>query len=96
MRPPTGFQSKPGEIWKILKPAYSLVESGRLWQTTFEPWMIDTYGLEIVPGLPQLLVYRGEQVPPRLLIAKVVDDFLLEGSPTEISNFGMLYLIASK
>ncbi len=42
MRPPTGFKSKPGEIWKILKPAYGLVESGRLWQTTIEPWMIDT------------------------------------------------------
>ncbi len=50
MRPPT-------ELWKILKPAHGLVESGRLWQTTIEPRMIDTYGLDIVPGLPQLFVY---------------------------------------
>ncbi len=49
--------------------------------------MIDTYALDIVPGLPQLFVYRGEQGPPRLLIAKVVDDFLIAGSPTEISIF---------
>ncbi len=30
---------------------------------------------------------ESEQGPPRLLIAKVVDDFLIAGSPTEISNF---------
>ncbi len=49
--------------------------------------MIDTYGLYIVPRLPQTFVYRCEQGPPRLLIAKVVDDFLVAGSCTEISNF---------
>ncbi len=49
--------------------------------------MIDTYGLDIVPGLPQLFVYRSEQGTPRLLIANVFDDFLIAGSPTEISNF---------
>ncbi len=43
--------------------------------------MIDTY------GLPQLFVYRNEQGPPRLLIAKVVDDFLFADSHTEISDF---------
>ncbi len=37
MRPPNGFESQPGELRKILKPAYGLVESRRLWQTTFEP-----------------------------------------------------------
>ncbi len=78
MRQPPGF---------ILKPAYGLFGSDLLWQTTVEPWMIDTYGLDIVPGLPKLFVYRGEQGPPRLHIAKVVDDFLLAGAPSEISNF---------
>ncbi len=87
MRPPTGFKFKPGELWKILKPAYGLVESGRHWQATIEPWMTDTNYLDIVAGLSQLFVYRGEQGPARLLIAKVVDDYLLAGSPTEISNF---------
>ncbi len=46
-----------------------------------KPWMIDTY------GPPQLFVYRNEQGRPRLLIAKVVDDFLIAGALTEISNF---------
>ncbi len=87
MRPPNGFASQPGELWKILKPAYGLVESGRLWKTTVEAWMIDTYGLEVVPGLSQLLVLRSNKGPPVLLIAKVVDDFLLAGSPHEICRF---------
>ncbi len=38
-----------------------LVQSGRLWQTTVEPWMIDTYGLAVVPGLPQLFVLRAKK-----------------------------------
>ncbi len=43
--------------------------------------------MDILPGLPQLFVYRSEQGPQRLLIAKVVDEFLIAGSSTEISNF---------
>ncbi len=48
MRPLAGFKSRPGELWKILKPAHGLVESGRLWQTTIGPYMIDTYRLDQV------------------------------------------------
>ncbi len=87
MRPPNGFASQPGELWQILKPAYGLVESSRLWQSMVEPWVIDTYGLEVVPDLPQLFVLRGNQGPPVFLIAKVVDDFLLAGSPHEVCRF---------
>ncbi len=106
MRPPTGFKSKPGEIWKILKPAYGLVESSGLWQTTIEQWMIDTYGLDTVPSLPQLFIYRSKQEPPRLVIAKVIDDLrvakyafneirqvvpkLLSRSPASISSANYL------
>ncbi len=49
--------------------------------------MIDTYVLDVFPGLPQIFVYGSERGPSRLLIAKVVDGFLVAGSPTEISNF---------
>ncbi len=58
MRPPNGVDSQPREFWKFLKPAYGLVESGRLWQTTVEPWVIYNYGLGVVPGLPQLFVKK--------------------------------------
>ncbi len=98
MRPPNGFESRPGELWKILKPAYGLVESGRLWQITVEPWMIDSYGPAVVPGLPQLFVLRDEEGPPLLLIANVIDDFLLCGLDlTEIFPlFGVPSQLASK
>ena len=86
MRPPTGWEASRGEVWKLLKPAYGLVESGRLWQTTVEPWM-NTYGLQEIPGMPQLFVLQGEDPTPRLILAKVVDDFLLAGNKAEIQKF---------
>ncbi len=64
-------------MWKILKPAYGLVESCRLWQATVVPWMIGTYDLEVVPSVPQRSVQRGGEDPPLLVVAKVVDDFFL-------------------
>ncbi len=63
MRPPNGFESQSGELWKMPKPAYGLVQSGRS-ATTVEPWMIDTYGLAVVQGLPPLFVLRSEESPP--------------------------------
>ena len=36
MRPPRAFASSQYELWKIMKPAYGLVESGRLWQLHVE------------------------------------------------------------
>lgn len=35
-RPPRDWASTPRMVWKILKPAYELVESGRLWQLLVE------------------------------------------------------------
>jgi Reverse transcriptase (RNA-dependent DNA polymerase) len=34
-RPPRGW-AKPGCLWRLLRPAYGLVESGRLWQLAIE------------------------------------------------------------
>ncbi len=87
MRPPAFFMSKPGELLKLLKSAYGLVESGRLWQMTVEPWLLNTYGFETIPGLPQLFVLKSNNGSLQLIVAKVVDDFLLAGLPSEISRF---------
>ncbi len=86
MRPPTGWESSRGEVWKLMKPAYGLVESGRLWQTTVEPWMA-SYGLQEIPGMAQLFVLHSREPSPRLILAKVVDDFLLAGDKNEIRLF---------
>ena len=87
MRPPDSFIKQPGELWKLNKPAYGLVESGRLWQLTIEPWMLDEYGLEPVPGIPQIFFKKNSERVPDLVIAKVVDDLLIAGSELEVEQF---------
>ena len=75
------------EVWKLVKPAYGLVESGRLWQICIERWF-QTYGLDTIPGMPQLFVLRCEKTGHLLLlVAKVVDDLLLAGVHTALSDF---------
>ena len=61
MRPPDTFMKQPGELWKLKKPAYGLVESGRLWQLTIEPWMIDEYELKLVPRTSTNFLQKGSR-----------------------------------
>ena len=86
MKPPRGWESFVGEIWKLIKPAYGLVESGRLWQLCVEDWLF-SYGFECIPGLPQLFVLRNEKKEIKLLVAKVVDDHLVAGNMEDIFSF---------
>ena len=88
MRPPRDWTTYIDEVWKLLKPAYGLVESGRLWQLCIEEWT-NTYGFETIPGLPQLFVLRraSQQRAVSLIAAKVVDDILLAGTSKELERF---------
>jgi len=89
MRPPKGWTEYIDEVWKIVKPAYGLVESGRLWQLCVEEWL-QAYGFTTLPGLPQLFVLRHRKSNKLvLLVAKVVDDFLLSGTPAELDRFSI-------
>ena len=85
VRPPKGW-AKAGIVWRILKPAYGLVESGRLWQLAIERWFNSDDIFE-VDGLPQLFVKRDATGKIVLLIAKVVDDLLIGGKKREIESF---------
>lgn len=86
MRPPRGWASTPRMVWKLLKPAYGLVESGRLWQLVVEEWM-SNQGVTEVHGLQQLFVKRNEDGRIVLVMAKVVDDFLISGDREAITAF---------
>ncbi len=43
VRPPTSWMTFFGARWKLLKPAYGFVNSGRLWQINVETWMTLRY-----------------------------------------------------
>jgi Reverse transcriptase (RNA-dependent DNA polymerase) len=85
VRPPFGWTSS-NIVWKRLRPAYGLVESGRLWKLAIERWLSE-YGFEEVPGLSQFFVIRCNSGPITLLLAKVVDDLLLAGSVSKMPEF---------
>ena len=69
-------------VWKLLSLPYGVGEAGRQWQLTSDDFLIDL-GLEQVYALPQCFIKRcgGKLV---LIVGKVVDDFLVAGTPTEI------------
>ena len=85
MRPPQGWIKYIDEVWKLLKPAYGLVQSGRLWQLCIEEWMT-TYGFKTIPGLPQLFTLRqaSQKKKVSLIAAKVLDDVLLASTSKEL------------
>ena len=59
MRPPRGWSAHPGVLWKLEKPAYGLVDSGRIWQLYAEDWLL-SYGLQQLQGLPQFFFLKNE------------------------------------
>lgn len=90
VRPPTSWMNRNSELWKLVKPAYGLVESGRTWQLACEKWMRETYKIKGVPGFAQMFVLNVKNEAPVIFNTKVVDDFLLAGTPEEIERFHSL------
>ena len=66
--------------------AYGLAESGRLWRLTVEDWMKENDVLP-VKGVPQMFQKKHSNGTISLLMAKVVDDFLIAGLPNDIQQF---------
>jgi hypothetical protein len=78
VRPPRRW-AKPGCLWRLLRPTYGLVESGRLWQLAIKKW-ISARDFVVVPGAPQVFVLR-QSGTLKMLIVKLVDDILVCGPP---------------
>ena len=83
--PPIGWASAGRTVWRLIKRAYGIVESVRLWQLAVERWM-SGQGIIQVPFLQQLFVKKDIQGNIELVIAKVVDDFLIAGSKDAIET----------
>ena len=97
MRPPRGWTKYIDEVWKLLKPAYGLVESERLRQLCIEEWMT-AYGFETGAGLTQIFFLRqaSQQTTVTLFAAKVVNDILLAGTSKDLRRFPPKYTIGSR
>ena len=85
VRPPKGWTSLHRGIWKLLKPAYGIVESGRIWRLAVERWM-SRQGIIELPGLLQLYIKCRPNGGILLAIYKDVDEFLMAGSETDIDE----------
>ena len=85
VRPPKGWAAH-GVLWRLLKPAYGIIESGRLWQLKIESLM-SGQGIVPIPGMTQLFMKFGDGGNVSLSICKVVDNFLVVGSPREVNYF---------
>jgi Reverse transcriptase (RNA-dependent DNA polymerase) len=83
--PPRGWCT-PATVWRLTKPAYGTVESGRLWQVACEEWMREQSLLEN-SGPPQVFALRDNSCQVVLKVAKVLDDLLVGGKPDRIHSF---------
>lgn len=86
VRPPRDCYRKRGVVWKLLKLPYGMTDAGRQWQLRVEDWMLRTAGMERVTGVNQLFTKKdGERIV--LIVAKVIDDFLIAGHRDDIRDF---------
>jgi Reverse transcriptase (RNA-dependent DNA polymerase) len=73
-------------LWRLTRPVYGIVESGRLWQLAIEEWLTKQ-GFSHVNGLSQLFVLRSSDGQILLLLAKVVDNLLVGGRIPSMQTF---------
>lgn len=84
VRPPREENDKTG-LWKLLKPAYGLTESGRLWYLTSYQALTADFGFTRSRYDPSL--YYKKQDKEMLILVVQVDDYLYAGTPALSSEF---------
>lgn len=86
VRPPKDCHRKRGTVWKLLKLPYGMTDAGRQWLLRVDDWLLRTLGMSGVGGVNQVFVRKkGDKIV--LLIAKVIDDFLIAGKTEDIREF---------
>lgn len=73
-------------LWKLLWLACKTVEAGPLWPCILETWLV-RMDFSAFATWPQLLNEKGDEDFTSLLEVKVVNDFLIAGSPQQIAPF---------
>lgn len=87
VRPPRSHSNRHAPLWKLRRLPYGIVEAGRQWLCAVENWLLREYRVSRVSSMEQLFYKRGESGSVELLIAKVVDDFLVAGQPSVVEKF---------
>ena len=72
-------------LWLLLSLPYGIVEAGRQWQLASDDFL-HSIGLQTVPSQPQCFV-RKENGKLVLIVGKIVDDFLIAGTPEALRWF---------
>lgn len=86
VRPPKDCHRKRGMVWKLLKLPYGLTDAGRQWLLRAENWLLGDAGMERVDGVNQMFTRKhGDKI--KLIVAKVIDDFLVVGNTADIKLF---------
>ena len=72
-------------VWQLLCLPYGIVEAGRQWQLVSDDFL-KSIGMQAIYALPQCFIVKnnGEW---QLIVGKIVDDFLLAGTPRMLSWF---------
>lgn len=83
---PTREYKLQGKIWKLLQLPYGIVEAERQWICAIEDCMLATYNMERLQGAYQLFIHLLPHSTIEVLVAKVVDDFLLSETDGEIQK----------
>lgn len=87
VRPPRRIDHRQSTAWKLLRLPYGIVEAGRQWLCAIEDWLTRKYNMNRVLGVEQLFYKKGEDGKINILVAKVVDDFLIAGTTEAIDSF---------
>ena len=73
-------------LWELISLPYGILEAGRQWQLASDDFLT-SIGLTPLYLLPQGFMLRDKKRGLQLLVAKVVDDFLLAGTESALQWF---------
>lgn len=86
VRPPRE-EGQKNVLWKLLAPAYGLVDSGRLWYLTSNSALCGEYGLSRSILEPTLYYSRSSAKSLELLVVVQVDNYIYTGISDAMEEF---------
>lgn len=73
-----------GVLWKLIRLPYGIVEKERQWLYFVKLWITKSNRMEHVTYVNHLFIKRSQESSIFLIVAKVVDNFLISGDTPAI------------